>query len=180
MRCFIAIDVESEKISNIVSELKKYSGIKAVEPQNIHITLKFLGEINEKTAEKIYNIMQELFNQTEKFEIYIKKLGAFPNERYPRVLWIGIEKNRDKIIDMQKKLDEKLSYLGFKKEKSYEPHITIARVKTSSGRKIVQSFLNKAKDLDIGTYTVEEIKLKKSVLTREGPIYSDLYVLKLK
>ncbi len=180
MRCFIAIDIESNKINEIINELRRYGGIKVVEPENIHITLKFLGEINNRTAEKICNIMHKLFNEEKKFEIHIGNLGVFPNERYIRVLWIGIKKNKERIVDLQKTLDNELSKLGFKKENKYEPHITIARIKSPAGRKVAQDFLYKLKNVDIGSYIIDEIKLKKSTLTREGPIYTDLYAVKLK
>lgn len=172
MRTFIAIEVPYFRE---IEELQKSidGKFKAVERENMHLTLKFLGEIKEGELEKIKNTVEHC--KTEPFSIKLKGVGFFPNERYIKVVWIGVE-NEEKLVEIMKCLDQQLVKLGFKKEKSYVPHLTVARVK---GRIEIKN-LEKFRNLEFGEITVEEIKIKKSTLTEKGPIYEDLASIQLK
>jgi len=167
MRCFVAINLPEEvkeKIKKITDTLPE-NGIKKVAKENLHLTLKFLGEVKERAIEKVENKLSEIkFN---KFSIGLKDIGFFPSRNFIRVVWIGIGEGKEEIEELQKKIDEKLSEL-FKKEENFEPHLTIARVKFLKDKKSVHR-LEKIKFKDC--FEVESFELMESILRREGPIY---------
>jgi 2'-5' RNA ligase len=171
MRSFIAIEIP---FTGRIGELQKSieGRVKLVERENMHITLKFLGEINENMVATIQDIMEKC--KVEKFKIFLRGIGFFPNEKYIRVIWIGVE-NYEPIVKMAKCIDSELSKMGFKKERSYVPHLTVARAKGKVTVRNIDRFLH----MDFGEVEVREIKLKKSTLTPQGPIYEDVAIIQL-
>jgi len=177
IRSFIAFDIEDE---NIIRELGKIqssllecnANIKLVEPENIHITIRFLGEIPTTMIEKIYNEMNKVVFTP--FEIEIKGLGAFPSIRHINVVWAGIGKGVNELRNIYYQLEPNLQKLGLRPdEKGFSPHITIARVK-SGGREKIAQIIKKYEDYRFGVINAKCLRLKKSVLTPRGPIYSTL------
>jgi 2'-5' RNA ligase len=173
IRAFIAIDVPEFKIIlKFEDELAKLGKMKIVEPENLHFTLKFLGDIEEDLSEEIKTIIESFKYRT--FQVTLRGCGAFPNMSYIKIVWIGADEGP--IREMSEQIDEKLRALAFKAEKDHVPHLTVARVKS----KIVDmSIFEKYKNTEFGTFKVEYIKLKKSTLTEEGPIYEDIATIKL-
>lgn len=173
MRVFVSIDIPigaRDEIVKIQKALPDFKG-KATEPENLHLTLKFLGEIDEETTEKIRKKLKEI-NFLE-FETEIDSLGFFDNtksKKYSRslVIWLHLT-NCEKI---QEKIDSTLSFL-FEKEKRFMNHLTIARIKNIKNKR---KFLNELRNIKTPKlkFPVKEFKLKKSVLTEKGPVYSDL------
>ena len=96
-----------------------------------------------------------------------------------RVVWIGIKENHERLIEMQKALDENLIPLDFEREKKFHPHLTLARVKSQKGKGKLKVFINKNKERSFGKLKVDSVELKKSVLTPEGPVYSTILETKL-
>lgn len=176
VRAFIAMELNEDvknKIMEFENRLKECkSEMKLVERENLHITIKFLGEINIKLLENIYEEIGKI--KEEKFTISVKGVGVFPNERFIRVIWIGVKEGKEKILKIQKEVDDKLAKLGFAKEKDFVPHITVARVKTTSNRGEILKILEEFKEKDFGKSLIDRIILKKSTLTPKGPIYSNL------
>ncbi|MEM2175107.1 MAG: RNA 2',3'-cyclic phosphodiesterase [Candidatus Micrarchaeia archaeon] len=175
MRCFIAIDIPEdlkEKINEFQSDLEKMfkNKIKFVEKENLHITLKFLGEINEKELEKLKRILESI--KFSPFKVRLKEIGFFPDEKFIRVIWIGGFSD-GKLEEISKIINEKLKKENFYFDERFSPHLTIGRVK----EKIDITKINR--EIDFGEFTVKEIKLKKSTLTQEGPIYEDLVIKEL-
>ncbi len=171
MRCFIAIDIPYfESIRRLQSDID--GRVKLVEDENIHITLKFLGEISSEKVNEIAKIVKNC--ATKKYKLTLKGVGFFPNERYVRVIWIGIKDNGE-TSNLMKCIDNALSKLGFKKEREYVPHLTVARAKGKVRIKNIEDF----KNLEFGEVSVDKIKIKKSTLTDKGPIYEDLAVITL-
>ncbi|MFX1312960.1 MAG: RNA 2',3'-cyclic phosphodiesterase [Promethearchaeota archaeon] len=187
IRSFIAIELEdketTEKISLFSQRLKQNQPkIKLVEPENLHITIKFLGNISEHLAPKIYTILQEDIN--EKFFLgnnlnyLLKGVGQFHNFS---VIWIKLIGNIQFLQtiknSIEKLLTDKLNIDRDKRTK-FEPHLTIGRLKKNRiNYKTFTSFKNLIKennDLEFGDFTINQVKLKKSQLTLKGPIYSDL------
>jgi 2'-5' RNA ligase len=170
MRTFIAIDIPEkikEEIVKIQNSLPEFKG-KKTEFENLHLTLKFLGEVNEKQLELIKERLRKI--KLNSFEAEINSIGIFSD----RIVWIGI-KNCEKL---QKEIDEKLSDL-FEMEKRFMGHLTIARIKNLKERKI---FLEKVKKIKIPEmkFVVKNFNLKKSKLGRPRPIYEDIEVYNLK
>ena len=174
MRLFVAVDISEElreKIHPVLKAVSEISGVKAVERENLHITLKFLGEVSEARVVAISEALKKV--EFEPFEIYLKGFGFFPNERYARVAWIGVKEGEDRLKELADKVNAALKKVGFKSE-SFTAHVTVARVKKPEGRKIVE-VLSKLDD-DFGRMEVKDFRLKKSTLTSKGPIYEDIEI----
>ncbi len=180
-RGFIAVEVEvTEEIKSFMENLKRSNAkIKLVEPENLHLTLKFLGDTREDKIEEITSIIEESSREVKPFEITLEKTGVFPNPSSMRVIWIGVT-GGEKLKTIADKLDEKLVKLGYKKEgRGFKPHLTIARVKKPGDKNKIKPILEKYKDTCFGRTKIEEIHLKKSTLTPSGPIYITLREVKL-
>lgn len=178
IRSFIAFDMESEAVRKSLAAAQNLlvqtgADLKLVEPQNIHITIRFLGDITPATAEKIFAEMQKV--QFTPFNVQIKGLGAFPNLRYPRVVWAGITEGADQLKTVFNQLEPHLRSLGFAPDqKGFSPHLTIARVKTGRNKAQLADYVAKNANYNFGNIKAECLRLKKSDLTPRGPIYSTL------
>jgi len=170
MRVFIAIDLPNNIKDKIYQEIKNIRGVKGkfVERENLHITLKFLGEIQPNVVEKIKKELENI--KFQKFEIEIYGFGEFNN----RVLWFGIKKGFDRIMELKKEIDNSLKKFGFMPDNNFHPHITILRVKEILSKEDYYHTLEKMKNIEIGRFLVEDFSLKQSILRREGPIYIDI------
>ncbi|MEE8167648.1 MAG: RNA 2',3'-cyclic phosphodiesterase [Candidatus Hydrothermarchaeales archaeon] len=174
MRSFIAVALRNEKIQDVLEELRAVKAdTKVVKPENLHLTLNFLGEIPQEKIDDIYDVMKNSL-KTSPFNVDLHGLGAFPSVKRIRVIWVGFRENADKFIQMNCDLEENLERLGFKREYRFHPHLTIARVKSPRGKEELQALLEKYKDVNFGVLHVSKVELKKSVLTPKGPIYSTL------
>jgi 2'-5' RNA ligase len=179
MRTFVAVEISNESTLNAIAKLQSDLKIKAkpVSKENMHFTLLFLGEIPEDMAQKVMESLSTVsFNP---IEMKLIDVGAFPDPKFPRVVWIGVDKDAAKgLVDLAVQVEEKLCPLGFKSDKPFKPHLTIFRIKNSSDD--ISQELNKFRLVEIGHETISELKFKKSILTPTGPIYSDLQVVKAK
>lgn len=178
IRSFIAFDLNNELVLQHFKEVqgilsKTGADMKLVEPHNIHITIRFLGDIKPVMIEPINKAMKEVLFAA--FNCEIHGLGVFPNLRYPRVVWAGIKKGADELRNIFEQLEPKLRHLGFRADsKGFSPHLTLARVKSGRNKfELCRSIQNLA-DFDFGVVKADCLRLKKSVLTPRGPIYSTL------
>lgn len=188
MRTFIAIELPQEikdSLSNLQGQLKA-SGADAkwVEPQNIHLTLKFLGERDVKLIEKIIQILEGVAEEKKSFQIRISSLGAFPKPNAPRVIWVGVDKGDSETKEIAKELEEKIAKIGIPKEnRPFSSHITIGRIRSALNReRLVQDLNNLQHKFGQETleFLVTKITLFKSTLTPKGPIYEVLKEANLK
>lgn len=183
MRTFIAIEI-SETIRNALVQIQshlKYSGadVKWVEKDNIHLTLKFLGEISEEKAEKIKTILDSIAKETKPFEMTVKEIGAFPKIEYPRVIWVSLDKGRDESKILAEKIDEALSKIGFQKEtRPFASHLTIGRVRSAKNKAALKEKMTSCELLSISPYSVSSVILFQSTLTPKGSIYAKLHEAK--
>jgi len=178
MRIFIAIEIPKgikEYIYGIQENIRD-NNVKAkfVGMPQMHLTLKFLGEVSDTDIEKIKELLKNI-----KFDAYkakLDKIGVFPNESYIKVIWVGIEDN-NKTMCLQQKIDSLLINL-FKKEKKFHPHITLARVRFVKDK---NNFIEKLNNIEIEKkgFGIKEFKVIKSTLTAQGPVYEDLDVFGL-
>ena len=147
--------------------------LKQVKPQNIHLTVRFLGNISPAMVDAIYEEMKQIFFTP--FEIELRGLGAFPKLSYPRVVWAGIRKGADKLKDVFEQLEPRLRGLGLKPDtKGFSPHLTIARVRTGRNKAQLIKIVQELEDYEFGVVKAECLRLKKSDLTPKGPIYTTL------
>ena len=153
--------------------------VKYVETENLHCTLKFFGEVDDNKLNEIIEVIENKIKNHEPFKINIRKTGVFPNEKYVRVLWIGME-DVEPFTNLQKDLDKDFVELGFKKERSYKPHLTVGRVRGAKNKEELLAKLKDLGDVEIGEMDIRKIVLKKSQLTRKGPIYTTLKEFDLK
>jgi 2'-5' RNA ligase len=178
IRSFIAFDIENELVLKKITEaqnllVKTGADLKLVEPKNIHVTLRFLGNIYPETAEKIFLEMKKV--QFALFDIKLQGLGAFPNVRYPRVVWAGMTQGAEQLKSIFSQLEPRLRSLGFQPDpKGFSPHLTIARVKSGRNKVELAKFLTENANYEFGTVKAECLRLKRSDLTPKGPIYSTL------
>lgn len=179
MRTFLAIELEPH-IKDKISETQEIirdcnsSKIKYVEIDNMHLTLKFFGEIDEIKLEKITDIINESLEKYNRYYLKVVNVGAFPNIYRPRVIWTGIKDKNNTTIKLIKDLDMKFNRIGFKKEKDYVPHITIGRVKNINDKEKLSQTLKKIKKQYHGKMEVKKICIKSSTLTPDGPIYENI------
>ncbi|MBC7081508.1 MAG: RNA 2',3'-cyclic phosphodiesterase [Thermoplasmatales archaeon] len=175
MRAFIAIDVRpNDEIKKIFEMLKESKAkLKLVELDNIHLTIKFLGEIDESLKENVKKVMEEATKGLKPFKGRIEGLGCFPNLRNIRVIWMGFHDNGE-TLKIANYIDEKLVEYGIRREESYKPHITIARMKSAENKEKVLKVIEENKNKYFGEIDCNSIKLKQSILRPEGPIYKDL------
>jgi 2'-5' RNA ligase len=178
IRSFVAFDMDSEavlkRIADVQAELVKTGAdLKPVEPKNIHITLRFLGNIMPTTVEGIFEEMKRV--QFVAFDAKIHGVGAFPDVRYPRVVWAGITEGAEQLRSVFSQLEPGLRSLGFAPDpKGFSPHLTIARVRSGRNKVQLAEFISKNEGYDFGVVHAACLRLKRSDLTPKGPIYSTL------
>ena len=174
IRSFIAVPIHGmSDIATIAREMGSIRGIKGVRPENIHLTLKFLGDVEEDSEmPRIRGLLREVAIRHAPLVVEIGKTGAFPKTGRMRVAWIGIDSTaleelaRDVIATLPLKQGEK--------PQSFNPHLTIGRVKFSEGINDARKLLDRYRDHHFGTMNVHEFHLMKSTLTPQGPIYEIL------
>ncbi len=177
MRCFIAIDLPKEirklleQSGKEVRNLDQRAKLKSVELENLHITIKFLGDLTDEQINKVKEALKTI--KFESFKVKLNTFGVFPSLNFIRVVWIDILP-KEQLIELEKKIDNLVNeILGFKKNKNFETHITLARVKYIRDK---QKFIEGLKQITIEPleFEIKNFSLKKSTLTREGPVYEDI------
>lgn len=187
IRAFIAIELNNgitiEKIKSFSARLQQNQPkLKVVKPENLHITMKFLGNISESLAPKIYRILKEEINenmfQGKIFEYKLKGVGQFNKFS---VLWIKLIGDIQFLQEIKDSIEQLLvEKLNIERDKrtQFKPHLTIGRLKKDKINyqtfSALKNLIYENKNLEFGPFTVDQVKLKKSVLTAKGPIYSDL------
>jgi 2'-5' RNA ligase len=183
VRVFVAVKIGEgirQKLAALQNSLpSSAAGLKLVEPDNIHLTLKFLGEVPLEKTGQITQAIVDGVSGLQKFNAYMKGVGAFPGLNQVRVIWAGVTDGQDQFIELQRRIDAALQPLGFELEKGFHPHATIARVKFIKDKAKLLSFIKEKSGEDFGDIAVESVELKQSNLTPKGPIYSTLAEIKL-
>ena len=188
IRTFIAIELPDElkvKLGQLEARLQagKQTWLKWVDPYNIHLTLKFLGDIAIDRTSEILRAMAEATQTVPPFQLEIKDLGVFPNLKRVQVVWVGISGEIEKLVQLQQRLDSNLTQLGFAPEsRPFTAHLTLARLRNQASLGKRQEFgqLIAGTKFEAGTIKVDIISLMRSQLTREGAIYSRIGSAKLK
>lgn len=178
IRSFIAFDLDSESVLKKLADAQRLivgtgADVKAVEPKNIHITLRFLGDIAVGTVDRVFEEMKNV--QFVPFDVRVHGIGAFPDVRYPRVVWAGMTEGADQLRNIFAQLEPRLRDLGFAPDpKGFSPHLTIGRVRSGRNKDALAEFITKNVDCDFGIVRAQCLRLKKSDLTPNGPIYTTL------
>jgi 2'-5' RNA ligase len=175
-RGFIAIEIPvAPSIIEFENAIAKTSAdVKLVEPENIHLTLKFLGDTTEDKIDAISHVIEESVENIKPFMLTLKGTGVFPNEKYVKVIWVGIV-DGDNLSRIAQSIDERLIPLGFNKEqRGYSAHLTIGRVRTAKNKDQLLTVIQKYEEKEFLQQEIHAVTLKKSDLTPKGPIYTTL------
>ena len=174
----MAFDLENEQVRRKLAAIQKLlvqtgADLKPVETENIHVTMRFLGNVTPRTVEAVFEEMKK--TQFAPFNVQIKGLGAFPDVRHPRVVWAGITEGANELRGIFSQVEPRLRALGFAPdEKGFSPHLTIARVRSARNKAQLSQFVTENAGYDFGTIRAECFRLKQSVLSPRGPVYSTL------
>ncbi|MDP8023627.1 MAG: RNA 2',3'-cyclic phosphodiesterase [Nitrososphaeria archaeon] len=170
MRAFVSVNIEDKALKGRIREIAetikdKESGISITKEENLHFTLKFLGEINENQKNEIVKKLSKI--SLPSFDIHIKGLGVFPDFNFVRIIWIGGHSNE------LKQLAEEVnkSSSDIKSDEEFVPHLTIARVKFIKDKESLKQRLNRFLNIDLGSYRIKKFYLMESTLLPEGPLY---------
>jgi 2'-5' RNA ligase len=189
IRAFIAVQLpEGLKIelADLETQLKKNSPpvIKWVDPNSIHITLKFLGEISPDSIEELMLAIEESARGIQPFQLEVRELGAFPGLDRTQILWVGIKGAMEKIAELQKRIEANTAQLGFPREnRPFTPHLTLGRVRDGARPNELQRIGKLLSEINFSTLhhvDVQAIDLMKSRLTPTGAIYTCIGSVKLK
>ena len=179
IRTFLAVEISDEvreAAADLISELDlpQYD-VKWVRPRNIHVTIKFFGNIDPARVADIARVMEEVGREFRPFEISVERLGAFPGLRRPRVVWIGIGEGRRHLERLYREAEERLSGIVFPPEgRSFKSHLTIGRVRSPRGSAELVRRIERRGDFNAGRCKIFELVLFRSELKPGGPIYTAL------
>ncbi|MBN2229897.1 MAG: RNA 2',3'-cyclic phosphodiesterase [Candidatus Thorarchaeota archaeon] len=181
IRVFLSVDIDTPPLISRISEIqrklnKEAAKMKLVEADNIHFTLRFFGDTPVTKVQEIKECLSGI--SIRPFDIKISGVGAFPNKRRPRVIWIGVTENSQIMTDLKLKVDELLRKIGYQPEKTkFTPHATIARIRNIKDSQLMSSNLDDLIDEPVGNMKVSKVNMKKSTLTPSGPIYETLWYI---
>ncbi len=175
MRCFLGVELTEEvkeKISPVLKDMEGIDGdIKTVDQENLHITVKFLGDIEESDIQRI-NPIEKITTDLDPFEVKMGGMRTFPSQDYIKVVWIDLKKGNEKFVELISRIENKLHEHGFSKDKNEPmPHATVARVKSGRNKEKIKSIIEKWKNSTFGDMVVDKVTLFQSELTPEGPVY---------
>jgi 2'-5' RNA ligase len=188
IRSFIAIELPEEVregLARLRNELERneHKFVKWVNPDGLHLTLKFLGNIPSKRVTEIINVIEEVTQGVSAFHLEISGLGAFPSLRQARVFWVGIGGEVDKLSKLQQNIDSALAVLGFvKEERPFVPHLTLARLRPGASpveRRSFGELVGHTIFEDKYHIEVEAVSLMRSQLTPVGAVYTRLSTVEL-
>jgi 2'-5' RNA ligase len=185
MRTFIAIEIPAgikKEMVKVQDELKR-SGADAgwTRPEGIHLTLKFLGEVPEAMIEKIKNALVQAAEATGRFRLKIAGAGSFPNPKNPRVVWLGVSGDIDRLSALQGSVEKSMTAIGFdQEERAFSPHLTLARIKYLRPRFSWQKTIDSIKDIKLAEFDVDHVSLMKSDIKPSGAVYTEIGRVELK
>jgi RNA 2',3'-cyclic 3'-phosphodiesterase len=183
IRAFIAIDLPETIQSNLDRIIKRLdtpstAAVHWVPASNIHLTLKFLGEISSSNLELLKKILQSEITRHKSFEISVGGIGAFPNIHRPRVIWVGIQAPPD-LTSLQRAVEAETVHLGYSpEEREFSPHLTLGRVAHNATPQNIQQVaeaLAQEKIGDLGKVCVKSVVLYRSDLQPSGAVYTPLF-----
>jgi len=179
IRSFVAVDLDEPTIrERIISAQKglEQTGaqLKIVDPNILHLTLRFLGEIPQTTVERVKEALDAA--RFPPFEAEFKGLGAFPNLNRMNVVWVGIRLGHEQLNEIFHQIEPKLRLIGLPPDnKGFSPHLTIARVRSGVNRDALADYVSSMTEQDFGMMPVKTVRLKRSTLTPKGPIYTTIH-----
>jgi 2'-5' RNA ligase len=186
VRTFIAIDLGKairERLVSLQEELADtVSDVKWVEKDNLHVTLLFLGEVDDRELPALCRAVDDVTQTMPAFSLSVEGAGCFPNPRRPRILWVGIGAGADEVVALHDGLEPPLLELGCyrREERKYMPHVTLGRLRGEQAPQGLAAALTKQQAWSAGEASVREVHVMSSELTSHGPSYTILSRAKLR
>jgi 2'-5' RNA ligase len=183
-RTFIAIDIPAsakiKKCLHILSSGLAGEKIRWMADNNLHLTIKFLGDTEEKTIPGIVTKLTEITKNLTAFPVTIKKVGVFKNLRDPRIIWLGIEADKG-LAELKTSVENQISMLGFPPEdRKFSPHLTVGRIKFLRDKNKLHQIIDDYQEQILHQFFVKELVFYESILKKEGPEYIPLGRYRLK
>lgn len=184
MRLFVSVDLPegfAERIADIQEELSEASGLRLTDPTQTHVTLKFLGEVDENRLPELEEALETAVTESgvSPFEAEYGGLGVFPSLDYISVVWIGLRDGSEAMTRLHEAIERETVRLGFDPEDhDFTPHATIARMEHAGGKELVQRLVRE-RDPTVGRTRIEQISLTKSETGPDGPVYTALSTLSI-
>lgn len=179
IRTFIAIELAEQvrqKIDRETEGLRRAAPlVKWSHKDNLHVTLRFLGNVKENDLEELFDAVEEAVEKVEPFTVALRGVGAFPNWRYPRVVWAGIKDGAEETIELAGYVEEGCVEIGYEREKrAFRPHLTLGRVKEPGHGHGLNEAAGILGEASFGIVDVDEVVVFMSSLRRTGPVYSPM------
>lgn len=177
MRLFVSVDLPDDlasAVATLQSEFEAAEGLRFVDPEQAHVTLKFLGEVDEKRVSTVISGLEEAVRTAaiDPFEVTLSGLGVFPDLDYIRVLWLGITDGAERLTALHRATERAMVDRDFDPEEhEFTPHVTLARMDHAGGKALVQDRVQTLEPT-VGTMRVEDIRLTESTRTPSGPEYT--------
>jgi 2'-5' RNA ligase len=180
IRTFIGVDIgkpiRDRAVALQETLAQSANEVKWVEPENLHVTLLFLGEVDDRDVPGVCRVVSDHTAKQPAFQMSVEKVGCFPNPRRPRILWIGVGQGSQELCALHDGLEAPLLDLGCyrREERKYTPHITMGRVRTNSPMDKLAAALQKYADWECGQTLVRQVLVMSSELAPQGPTYTVL------
>jgi len=176
-RLFVSVDLPDELAEDVAAVQERFedaSGLKFTDPEQAHVTLKFLGDVEEDRVGTVADAVGEAVADAdvEPFTACYEGLGVFPSMEYISVLWLGVAEGGDELTRLHEAIEAQTTEMGFEPEDhEFTPHVTLARMEHAGGKELVQRGVREW-DASAGETIVEDVRLTESELTSDGPVYS--------
>lgn len=170
IRTFISLDIPlTDGIADVLDEMKIADNVRPVPEGQIHLTLKFLGDQDERKVERLCSSLRDALSGTGPFDITVEGVGAFPDMKHPKVIWLGV-KDPKPLIELADKVNSAVKAMKLRSDdKRFSPHITVGRV---TGRTDLKDFFARYEKTSFCSFTCGHVDVMKSVLTPKGAIHS--------
>lgn len=182
MRLFVSIDLDAtDELRAAQAPFEDLDGIRIVDPERVHFTLKFLGEVARERVSALETALENAVGDAEvrPFDVHVGGYGAFPNHDYISVIWVGVRNGGEQLHRLHDAIEAQTVDLGFDPEDhEFTPHATIARMDHAEEKARVQDVLDE-RNPDLGSIHVSEITLTESTLTPDGPEYETVTTVEL-
>ena len=179
IRTFIAVELPKEihdKLQQIQNDFRaSMPDVRWNKPGNVHLTLKFLGDVQLSRIDRITSSLMDIAGQFSPFTMSLAGMGAFPNPRKPRIVWVGVENGADTLVEIANSIEASMKQLGFPREKRpFRPHLTVGRIRQLKNPEAMTRALEQSRVGELGRFTVEKICFIRSQLDPAGSIYTTL------
>lgn len=184
IRAFVAVEVSDASRRELARLLNSFrasqADVKWVSPENVHLTLKFLGEVSPEALGRTVAALEEVARDTEPFSLRLGGVGAFPKNGPPRVIWVGVAQGTGQLAGLAARVDEVLAREGFPREsRTFSAHLTLGRVRSGAGRERLEAVMSRWAGFSSGPgFTVNRVVLFSSDLRPTGPVYTPIAALR--